>query len=78
MSGFEKIKEELSNKEKLYSSLTNKKITDEEYVVILWNKFEIKKMKGYHNLHLKCDVLLLVHMIEKFRNNTLKIMEVII
>ena len=35
-------------------------------------------MKGYHNLHLKCDVLLLVHMFEKFRNNTLKIMEVII
>ena len=75
MSDFEKFKEELSSKEKLYSSLTNRKITDKEYVAIVWNKFEMKTMKSYHNLYLKCDVLLLVHMFEKFRNNTLKIMD---
>ena len=75
MSDFEKFKEELSSNEKLYSSLTNRKITDKEYVVIVWNKFEMKTMKSYHNLYLKCDVLLLVHMFEKFRNNTLKIMD---
>ena len=34
--------------------------------------FEIKTMKDYHNLHLKCDVLLLADIFEKFKNNSLK------
>ena len=29
-------------------------------------------MKDYHNLYLKCDVLLLADVFEKFRNNSLK------
>ena len=29
-------------------------------------------MKDYHDLHLKCDVLLLADVFEKFRNNSLK------
>ena len=29
-------------------------------------------MKDYHELYLKCDVLLLVDVFEKFRNNSLK------
>ena len=29
-------------------------------------------MKDYHDLYLKCNVLLLVDMFEKFRNNSLK------
>ena len=29
-------------------------------------------MKDYHDLYLKCDVLLLAHVFEKFRNNGLK------
>ena len=32
----------------------------------------MKKMKDYHNLYLKCHVLLLVNFFEKFRNNSLK------
>ena len=32
----------------------------------------MKKMKDYHNLYLKCDVLLLVNFFEKFRNDSLK------
>ena len=43
----EKFKEELSGKEKFYSSLSNRKITDKEYehVLNVWNKFEMKTMK---------------------------------
>ena len=39
MSDFEKFKEELPSKEKLYSSLTNRKINDREYehVLNVWN-----------------------------------------
>ena len=33
---------------------------------------EMKVMKDYHDLHLKCDVLLLVDVSENFRNNSLK------
>ena len=29
-------------------------------------------MKDYHDLYLKCDVLLLANVFEKFRNNSLK------
>ena len=32
----------------------------------------MKTMKYYHDLYLKCDVLLLVDVFEKFRNNSLK------
>ena len=33
---------------------------------------EMKVMKDYHHLHLKCNVLLLVDVSENFRNNSLK------
>ena len=74
MSDFEKFKEELPIKEKFYSSLTDRKISDKEYehVLNVWNKFEMKTMKDYHDLYLKCDVLLLANVFEKFRNNRLK------
>ena len=29
-------------------------------------------MKDYHNLYLKCEVILLADVFEKFRNNSLK------
>ena len=66
--------EKLPSKEKFYSSLTGKKISDKEYkhVLNVWNKFEMKTMKDYHNLYLKCDVLLLADVFEKFRNNSIK------
>ena len=32
----------------------------------------MKMMKDYHNLYLKCDVLLLANVCKKFRNNSLK------
>ena len=74
MSDFEKFKEELPSKEKFYSSLANRKINDKEYehVLNVWNKFEMKTMKDYHDVYLKCEVLLLADVFEKFRNNSLK------
>ena len=65
MTDFEKFKEELPSKEKFYSSLTNRKITDKEYehIINVWKKFEIKTMKDYQGLY----VLLLVNVFEKFR-----------
>ena len=32
----------------------------------------MKTMKDYHDFHLKCDVLLLADVFEKFRNNSIK------
>ena len=32
----------------------------------------METMKDYHNLYLKCDVLVLADVFEKFRNNSLK------
>ena len=74
MNDFEKLKEELPNKEKFYNSLTNRKINNEEYehVLHVWNNFEMKTMKDYHDLYLKCDILYLADVFEKFRNDSLK------
>ena len=54
--------------------MTGKSISDKEYehAVNVWNKFEMKSMKDYHDLHLKCDVLLLADVFKKIRNNSLK------
>ena len=66
-SHFEKFKEQLPSKEKVCSTLTGKKISGKEYehVLKVWNKFEIKTMKNYHDLYLKCDVLLLADFFPK-------------
>ena len=74
MSDFEKFKEELPSKEKIYSSFAGKTISDNEYedVLKVWNTFQMKTIKDYHDLYIKCDVLLLADVFEKFRNNSLK------
>ena len=45
---------------------------EDEHVLKFWNKSEIKTMKYCHNLYLKCDVLLLADVFEKFRNSRLQ------
>ena len=59
ISSFEKFKEKLPDKNKCYSSLSDKEISDKVYqdVLKVWNKFEMKTI--HHNLYLKWDVLLL-------------------
>ena len=76
MTAFEKFKEELPSKEKFYSSLTYRKITEKEYehVLNVLYKFEMKTMKDYQDLYLKCGVLVLACMFEIFRNTSQKIM----
>ena len=57
--------------------LTDEKNSDNEYehVLKVWNTFQMKTMKDYHNLHLKCYVLLLADVFENFKNNSLKTYE---
>ena len=73
-SDFEKIKENFFSKENIYSSLTSRRNINKEYehVLKVWNKFEFKTMKDYHDLYVKCGVLLLADVLEKYRNNSLK------
>ena len=54
--------------------MTSRKVSDKDYEHIfkVWNKFEIKTIKDYHDLYLKCDVLLLADVFEKFRDGSLK------
>ena len=68
------LKKNCQSKQKFYSVLTGKKIKDKEHehALNVWNKFENKTMKDYHNLYLKCDILLLADVFGKFRNNSLK------
>ena len=61
-----------------YSLLTGKKSNNEEYehVLNVWNKFEMKrrwkKTKWTKKIEdLKCDILLLTNLFEKFINNNL-------
>ena len=46
-----------------------------EHVLNIWNKFETKAMKDYHDLYLKCDVLFLVNMFENLEIIAPKIMD---
>ena len=71
MNDSEKFKEKFPSKEAFYSSLTDRTIIDKEYEHVR-NQFEMKTMKDYHDLYLKCGVLLLTDVFEKFRNNNLK------
>ena len=61
MGDFQNFKEELPSKEKNFGLLTDRKSIDNEHehVLNVWKKLEMKKMKDYHNLCLKCDVFLL-------------------
>ena len=56
------------------SLLTDRKISDKEneHVLNVWNTFEMRTMKDYHDLLLKCCVLLLANVFEKIRNNSFK------
>ena len=75
MNNMEKFDEpQLPKKELFYSSLTNKHISDEDYLhaQIVWEQLDCKTMKDYHDHYLITDVLLLTDIFENFRKMSMK------
>ena len=59
----------LPDKEKFYSKLNDKHITEDEYThaQTVWETFECKTLGDYHDLYVKTDVALLADVFENFR-----------
>ena len=71
----EKLEMSLPHRKEFYSRLNDKNISDEEYehAKNVWNEFEMKSMKNYHDLYMINDVLILADVFENFRNLAMKI-----
>ena len=75
VSSMEKLSEtQLPPKEEFYSKLNDEGISDDDYqhAINVWNTFQCKTIRDYHNLYLKSDVLLLADVFENFRKTCLK------
>ena len=75
VSSIEKLLEtRLPPKEEFYSQPYDEDISDEDYqhAINVWNTFDCKTMRDYHDLYLKSDVLLLADVFENFRATCLK------
>ena len=70
MDSFERFDEtQLPEKEKFFSSLSGKGITDEEYAHAqkVWETFGCRTLGDYHDLYVITDVVLLADVFENFR-----------
>ena len=75
VSSLDKLSEtQIPPKEEFYSQLNDEDISEEDYqhAIKVWNTFECKSIRDYHNLYLKSDVLLLADVFENFRKTCLK------
>ena len=75
MDSLEKFKEtKLPTREAFYSRLNDEGISNEDYVRArkVWETFEMKNLKDYHNLYNQADVLLLADVYENFRDICIK------
>ena len=76
MNSEEKFKDkELPPRKAFYSKLSGKGITEKDYKHAwnVWNTFNMKTFKDYHELYNDSDVLLLADVFENFRDICLKI-----
>ena len=74
VSSIEKLTEtQLPPKEEFCSKVNDEDITDDDFqhALNVWNTFNCKTIRDYHNLYLKTDVLLLADVFENFRKTCL-------
>jgi hypothetical protein len=75
MSSRERLDDDhLPPREAFYSRLLKRECSEDDYAHAqrVWQKFECKTLRDYHDLYLKTDVLLLADVFESFRVTTLK------
>ena len=65
---------QLPPKSEFYSKLNDEDISDSDYqhALNVWNAFNCKTIRDYHDLYLKSDVLVLVDVFENFGKTCLK------
>ena len=65
----------LPPKQAFYSKLNLEGITDKDYAHAqkVWEVFEIKYLREYHDLYVQCDTLLLADVFENFRDKCIEI-----
>ena len=79
IDSIEKLNEvELPDISKFYSTLKQEGISEKEYkhAKKVWDYYNCKTLKDYHNLYLKTDVLILADAFEQYRNFFLKHQEI--
>ena len=75
VSNLSKLSEtQLPPKEEFYSKLNDEDISEEDFLhaIRVWDVFNCKTIRDYHDLYLKSDVLLLADVFENFRKTCLK------
>ena len=75
VSDLSKLSEtQLPPKEAFYSKLNDEHISEEDFyhAIRVWDTFNCKTIRDYHDIYLKSDVLLLADVFESFRKTCLK------